>query len=105
VVDGLVARGLVQRVIVPDDRRRVDHDLTDAGRLAIAAAEAEADRRLNEIAAHRPELAEAAFAGLGPWQEALDSYRSARRAARRNRANGAVETVAAELIKTVTDNR
>jgi long-chain acyl-CoA synthetase len=105
VVDGLVARGLVQRVTVPDDRRRVDHDLTVAGRRAIGAAEAEVDRRLNEIAAHRPDLAEAAFAGLGPWQDALDSYRSARRAARRSRASQAVETAAAELTQAVKDNR
>ena len=86
VVDGLVARGLVQRITVPDDRRRVDHDLTDQGRAVIEVAEAEVQRRLGEIAAHRPDQAASAFAGLEPWREALDSYRTARRAARRSRA-------------------
>ena len=83
VVDGLVARGLVQRITVPDDRRRVDHDLTDLGRKLIDVAEAEVQRRLSEIAAHRPDQAASAFAGLEPWREALDDYRAARRAARR----------------------
>ncbi len=34
VVDGLVARGLVERRTVEADRRRVDHVLTDHGRQA-----------------------------------------------------------------------
>jgi long-chain acyl-CoA synthetase len=105
VVDGLVARGLVRRITVPDDRRRVDHDLTDAGRQVIEAAEAELQRRLNEIAAHRPDVAAAAFAGLMPWQEALDSYRTARRAARRNRAEQAVAEAAAETVHTAGPRR
>ena len=102
VVDGLVSRGLVQRITVPDDRRRVDHDLTDAGREILAAAETEVQRRLDEIAAHRPDRAPAAFAGLEPWREALDSYRSARRAARRTRVQAAVDGAAAELVQGIT---
>jgi len=86
VVDGLVARGLVQRVTVPDDRRRVDHDLTPEGRALLAAAEVEVQERLHEIAAHHPERAADAYAGLDAWREGLDSRRSARREARRREA-------------------
>ncbi|HEY5431647.1 MAG TPA: MarR family transcriptional regulator [Solirubrobacteraceae bacterium] len=97
VVDGLVARGLVQRSTVPGDRRRVDHDLTPEGRRVIETAEAEVERRLGEILSHRPDQAAAALAGLAPWQDALDSYRAARRAARQHEAGAAV-AAAAELV-------
>lgn len=83
VVDGLVVRGLVERAHDADDRRRVGHELTAAGRRLLVQADAEIERRLEEITAHRPELAAAALAGLGPWQQALDAYRVARRAARK----------------------
>jgi long-chain acyl-CoA synthetase len=86
VVDGLVARGLVERLQVPDDRRRVGHDLTDDGRRLLDRADAEVERRLGEIAAHRPGDERAPFRGLRPWQEALDNYRQARRAGRRGEA-------------------
>jgi len=82
VVDGLVARGLVERHHDRDDRRRVGHELTAEGRRLLEAADAEIERRLSEIAAYRPGMAAAAFAGLRPWREALDAYRAARRAAR-----------------------
>jgi long-chain acyl-CoA synthetase len=89
VVDGLVARGLVERHHDRDDRRRVGHELTDGGRRLIETADGEIERRLGEIAALRPGgAAAAAFEGLRPWREALDAYRSARRAAR---ARGTVE--------------
>jgi long-chain acyl-CoA synthetase len=86
VVDGLVSRGLVERHHGVEDRRRVGHDLTPAGRRVLATADGEIERRLSEIAAHRPDGAAAAFAGLGPWREALDAYRAARRAATADRA-------------------
>jgi hypothetical protein len=35
---------------------------------------------LSEIVACRPGDMAATFAGLGPWQEALDAYRAERRA-------------------------
>jgi len=82
VVDGLVARGLVTRSEDPADRRRVGHELTPGGRQVLETAEAEVQRRLTEIASHRPDRAAAAFAGLATWQETLDSYRIARRAGR-----------------------
>lgn len=80
VVDGLVARGLVQRDHDPEDRRRVGHRLTATGRRLLVAADAEVGGRLSDIAGYRDEGAEPAFAGLDPWRQALDAYRSARRA-------------------------
>lgn len=49
VVDGLVARGLVRRGQADGDRRRVDIDLTDAGRVLLGAADAAVDERLDRI--------------------------------------------------------
>jgi long-chain acyl-CoA synthetase len=49
VVDGLVARGLVHRGQADGDRRRVDIDLTAAGREVLAAADAAVDGRLDRI--------------------------------------------------------
>jgi long-chain acyl-CoA synthetase len=105
VVDGLVARGLVGRITVPDDRRRVDHDLTDAGRRLLERAESEVQQRLAEIVAHRPERADEAFAGLAPWQEALDSRRSARLAARRQHTDQAVAAAARGLVENAAGER
>jgi len=79
VVDGLVARGLVQRDHESGDRRQVGHRLTAAGRRVLAEADAEVERRLRDIADYGSDAA-AAFEGLGRWQEALDAYRTARRA-------------------------
>jgi long-chain acyl-CoA synthetase len=88
VVDGLVARGLVERHHVADDRRRVGHDLTAEGRRLLECADVEVERRLSEIAAHRPGGSQPVFQGLVPWREALDGYRLARRA-RAERAEAA----------------
>jgi len=49
VVDGLVARGLVHRGPADGDRRRVDIDLTAAGRELLAAADDAVDARLDRI--------------------------------------------------------
>ena len=89
VVDGLVARGLVERHHDRDDRRRVGHELTAEGRRLLEAADAEIERRLGEVATYGPASVAAAFEGLRPWRESLDAYRSARRAAR---ASGAEVT-------------
>jgi long-chain acyl-CoA synthetase len=80
VVDGLVARGFVQRQHDDGDRRRIGLALTDAGRRVLAVADGEIERRLRDIAAYRPDGAEAALHALEPWKEALDAYRAARRA-------------------------
>ncbi len=84
VVDGLVARGLVERRTVEGDRRRVDHVLTDQGRRVLAQADAVVDARLCEIAGHldSPVDTEQALCGLAMWRRALVASRLARRAAR-----------------------
>jgi DNA-binding MarR family transcriptional regulator len=74
LVDGLVARGLVERAADPDDRRRVRHVLTDAGRRALADADHALDARLQDLAAHLPAAqARRALEGLELWHQALDA--------------------------------
>lgn len=88
VVDGLVARGLVQRDPDPDDRRRVGHRLTGEGHRVLAAADAEVERRLRDVAQYAEPAttttattaATRALDALLPWQTALDAYRDARHA-------------------------
>jgi long-chain acyl-CoA synthetase len=79
LVDGLVAKGWVERQVADDDRRRVDHKVTAAGREALAAADEAIALRLAEALSHLepPELG-AAVAGLGAWATALDRNREAR---------------------------
>jgi long-chain acyl-CoA synthetase len=77
VIDGLVARRLVERHHVDGDRRRVGLELTKDGRRLLAAADKEVERRLRDIATYGPQPG---FEVLGPWKEALDAYRTARRA-------------------------
>ena len=81
VVDGLTARGLARRDHDPADRRRIGIELTDDGRRLLHQADAEVERRLHEIAGHLDDPG-SAFAGLGPWLDALEAYRSARHKAR-----------------------
>ena len=81
VVDGLVARALARRDHDPADRRRIGIELTDDGRHLLAQADTEVERRLQEIAAHLDDPG-LAFAGLGPWLQALEAHRSARHSAR-----------------------
>jgi long-chain acyl-CoA synthetase len=72
VVDGLVARGLVDRVPRQDDRRRVTLRLTPAGVRVLAEADAAADARVAEIAgALGPEPAARLIEDLGRWHEAM----------------------------------
>lgn len=74
LVDGLVARGLVARTADPDDRRRVRHELTTAGRRSLAGADAKLEARLRSLAAHLgPERARHALEGLVLWHQALDA--------------------------------
>ena len=72
LVDGMVARGLVDRQPDTDDRRRVRHRVTPAGRQALAAADRGVDERLRALAAHLPSTeAERALAGLALWNDAV----------------------------------
>jgi long-chain acyl-CoA synthetase len=84
VVDGLVARGLVERRTVEADRRRVDHVLTDQGREVLDTADTAVNARLCEIAGHLDSEADTdrAFEGLTLWRRALVASRLARSAAR-----------------------
>jgi long-chain acyl-CoA synthetase len=80
VVDGLVARGLVERSHDDNDRRRVGHALTADGRRLLEIADRSVDQRLREIAGHLGDGAqvEVVLHGLDRWREALDAYRVAR---------------------------
>ena len=75
VVDGLVARGLVERQADPEDRRRLTLLLTREGKRVLAAADIAAEARLDEIAGY---LDEAPAPGLDGWNLALDRNREAR---------------------------
>jgi len=77
LVDGLCARGLVERRADPNDRRRLPLHLTDGG----AAMLADADRLVHaKLLAVLDELDERsqvrAASGTRCWQEALDRHRA-----------------------------
>src|SRR6185436_202438 len=55
LVDGLVARGLVERRAARVDRRRVEHHLTPAGERVLADADAAIIGRLDAVASHLDE--------------------------------------------------
>jgi long-chain acyl-CoA synthetase len=80
VVDGLVNRGLVERRSVENDRRRVDHVLTEQGCRLLDEADAAVSARLCEIAGHLGSEVETdrAFEGLSLWRRALIASRLAR---------------------------
>jgi long-chain acyl-CoA synthetase len=77
VVDGLVARGLVERHGDASDRRRVSHDITEQGLRVLATADEAVDARLAVIAeAAGVGVSERAFSDLESWRLALESYRA-----------------------------
>ena len=82
VVDGLVARGLVERHADAEDRRRLTLVLTPAGAKLLRAADAAVDARLGEIAEYLedPSSAAAAIEALQQWNHALDAFREEKRA-------------------------
>lgn len=73
VVDGLVARGLVERRPVAGDRRCVSHALTAAGRRLLVVGDAAVFDRFAEIAGALDGDDERvlAFDGLEAWRRAL----------------------------------
>ena len=78
LADGLERRGLLQRKSDPDDRRKVAHELTDAGKEALAAADTAVAEQISRIAAHLDDgQADLATEGLALWNEALNRYRVA----------------------------
>ena len=76
VVDGLVARGLVERSPADDDRRSVTHTLTAKGKRLLAKADAAADGRLVAIAESLDDAESTARAldGLELWRSALRAH-------------------------------
>jgi long-chain acyl-CoA synthetase len=85
VVDGLVARGLVERRTVAADRRRVDHVLTPEGLRVLGLADEAVDARLAEIAGclDDPADTQRAIDSLVLWRTAFTAYRLARQQAAR----------------------
>jgi long-chain acyl-CoA synthetase len=79
VVDGLVARGLVERGSDASDRRRLPLVLTVAGRELLGRANEAVGARLDEILGHLDDRrATAARTSLAHWQTGLDRHRGAR---------------------------
>ena len=80
LVDGLVARGLAERIPDPSDRRRVGHAITPQGEEALTRGDDAVIERLDELAAKMsgPDERATAYAGLLGWLTALDSEREAR---------------------------
>ena len=79
LVDGLVERSWVERRTDPEDRRRVSHGLTAAGRAALTAADDAVEARLAGILGQLAvDDRRRAAAGLALWGDALDTARSAR---------------------------
>jgi DNA-binding MarR family transcriptional regulator len=76
LADGLEKRGLLQRKPDPADRRKVAHELTEAGKLALTAADDAVAEQLAGIAAHLDsDQADQALVGLALWNEALNRAR------------------------------
>ncbi len=79
LVDGLVARGLVDRRSDAGDRRRVSQVLTEEGRRVLAQADAAVSARLEEVADFLPVRDRTkAIAALGLWEDAMNAYLAAK---------------------------
>jgi len=84
LVDGLVAKGLVERTVDAADRRRVTHELTPAGRDLHAAISDALAARLAQLVAFVGDDGRAAdmIVVLASWNHAIDLARDAKRAAK-----------------------
>src|SRR5688500_8445999 len=79
LVDGCGARGLVERVTSPEDRRRVLHLVTASGHDVLARADTAVAERLADVVGHVPPAkAKRIVEGLELLSEALDAASSAR---------------------------
>ena len=77
LIDGLVARGLVDRRQEDSDRRRVELRLTKDGERILAAADRAVDDYLVSIAGHLPPKEEAqALRSLELWGRAMVAHRA-----------------------------
>ena len=79
VVDGLEARGLVQRTPGGHDKRSVTHTLTAKGERLLDKANAAVDIRLTDIATSLddPVLTQQVLDGLVLWRAAMRAFHSA----------------------------
>jgi DNA-binding MarR family transcriptional regulator len=78
VVDGLVARGLVERVNDTEDRRRVNHALTSQGRKVLHHADEVVESGLRGVLDHLdPAGARDIAAGLGSLGETVAGWLAA----------------------------
>lgn len=78
IVDGLVARDLVERRPAVDDRRRVEHHLTRAGERVLHAGDDAIVERLRAVASHlAPDEVDEARGGLERWGDGLNRARAA----------------------------
>jgi long-chain acyl-CoA synthetase len=79
IIDGLVARGLVDRKHEEDDRRRIALLLTEEGARTVAAADRSVDEYLASIAASLPPEDEImVLRSLELWGQALAAFHHAR---------------------------
>jgi long-chain acyl-CoA synthetase len=79
IIDGLVARGLVERTHDDTDRRRIDLTLTAEGARIIAEADRTVDQYLASIATCLPGKEEAmALRSLELWGQALSNFHQER---------------------------
>jgi long-chain acyl-CoA synthetase len=79
IIDGLVARGLVDRKHEEDDRRRIALRLTDEGARIVAAADLSVDQYMGSIAACLPAREEAmVLRSLELWGQALANFHQVR---------------------------
>jgi long-chain acyl-CoA synthetase len=79
IIDGLVARGFVERVHDEGDRRRIDLHLTEDGIKVIDAANHKVDEHLESIATCLNGKDETmALRSLELWGQALQSFHQAR---------------------------
>jgi long-chain acyl-CoA synthetase len=87
IVDGLVARGLVDRRQEDSDRRRVALRITDEGVRMVAEADRAVDEQLASIAGHlSAKDRTVAMKSLELWGQALAATREARKAAEARQA-------------------
>lgn len=74
LVDGLVARGLVDRQPDETDRRRVRHRVTPAGDRALGEADRAVEANLRSLSAHLDQACAAdAVESLALWHRAIDT--------------------------------
>jgi long-chain acyl-CoA synthetase len=80
VIDGLVARGLVERTHSEDDRRRISLGITKSGQTVLDSADRAVNERLEQIAGGLGSARSTARAmdNLSLWHEALVIHRAAR---------------------------